>query len=55
MAEGGLDYEAVLKEAQEKGYAERNPDADVQGYDACRKIAILASLAYGRQVDFEDI
>lgn len=55
MAEGGMDYEEVLKEAQEKGYAERNPDADVQGYDACRKIAILASLAYGRQVDFEDI
>ncbi len=37
----------VLKEAQEKGYAERNPEADVEGYDACRKIAILSSLAFG--------
>ena len=40
----GADYEEVLKEAQEKGYAERNPEADVEGYDACRKIAILSSL-----------
>ncbi len=55
MSEDGLDYEDVLKNAQEKGYAERNPAADVEGYDACRKIAILASLAYGRQVDYEDI
>ena len=51
----GADYAAVLKEAQEKGYAERNPEADVEGYDACRKIAILASLISGQQVDFEDI
>lgn len=55
MSEDGLDFETVLKEAQEKGYAERNPEADVEGYDACRKIAILTSLAYGKQVDFEDI
>lgn len=55
MGEDGLDYEDVLKKAQEKGYAERNPAADVEGYDACRKIAILASLAYGHQVDYEDI
>ena len=45
----------VLKEAQDNGYAERNPEADVEGYDACRKIAILASLISGQQVDFEDI
>ena len=51
----GANYDEVLKEAQEKGYAERNPEADVEGYDACRKIAILASLISGRQVDFEDI
>ena len=51
----GSDYDDVLKEAQEKGYAERNPEADVEGYDACRKIAILSSLISGQQVDFEDI
>ena len=51
----GADYDAVLKEAQDKGYAERHPEADVEGYDACRKIAILTSLAYGMQVDYEDI
>lgn len=55
MATEGREYADVLKEAQEKGYAERNPAADVEGYDACRKIAILSSLAFGRQVDFEDI
>lgn len=51
----GADYEEVLKEAQDNGYAERNPEADVEGHDACRKIAILSSLISGRQVDFEDI
>ena len=51
----GADYDTVLKEAQDNGYAERNPEADVEGYDACRKIAILASLISGQQVDFEDI
>lgn len=51
----GADYDEVLKEAQAKGYAERNPEADVEGYDACRKIAILSSLISGNQVDFEDI
>lgn len=55
MDKEGLSFETVLREAQEKGYAERNPEADVEGYDACRKIAILSSLAYGFQVDFEDI
>lgn len=55
MRDAGADFEDVLKEAQELGYAERNPEADVEGYDACRKIAILTSLAYGKQVDYEDI
>ena len=55
MSTEGQDFETALKDAQEKGYAERNPEADVEGYDACRKIAILSSLAYGRQVDYEDI
>ena len=55
MSTDGSDFDSVLKDAQDKGYAERNPEADVEGYDACRKIAILTSLAYGKQVDFEDI
>lgn len=55
MAKEGADFEDVLKEAQANGYAERNPAADIEGYDACRKIAILSSLAYGSQVNYEDI
>ena len=55
MSYGGIDFDTALKNAQAKGYAERNPEADVEGYDACRKIAILTSLVSGRQVDFEDI
>lgn len=55
MAENGSAFENVLKLAQEKGYAEKNPEADVEGYDACRKIAILSSLAFGSTVSYEDI
>ena len=55
MEREGSDFDVVLKEAQEKGYAERNPEADVEGYDACRKIAILSSLVYGKNVNFENI
>lgn len=55
MADEGWEFEDALKKAQELGYAERNPEADVEGYDACRKIAILSSLAFGDHVDFEDI
>lgn len=55
MAAEGADFEDVLKEAQEKGYAERNPEADVEGYDACRKIAILSSLMVGKNVGYENI
>lgn len=55
MIEDGSEFDDVLKEAQQRGYAERNPEADVEGHDACRKIAILSSLAYGKRVDFTDI
>lgn len=55
MDKEGADFADVLKEAQEKGYAERNPEADVEGYDACRKIAILSSLMLGKTVNYEDI
>ena len=55
MEKEGADFAAVLKEAQDKGYAERNPEADVEGYDTCRKIAILTSLAFGSTVKFEEI
>ena len=55
MDKEGIGFETVLKQAQEKGYAERNPEADVEGYDACRKIAILSSLMSGKHVDYEDI
>lgn len=55
MEKDGADFGTVLKEAQQKGYAERNPEADVEGYDACRKIAILTSLIAGHTVDFHEI
>ena len=55
MSKEGESFEEALKGAQDLGYAERNPEADVEGFDPCRKIAILTSLAYGKQVDFEDI
>ena len=55
MTDEGWDFDEALKKAQELGYAERNPEADVEGYDACRKIAILSSLAFNDNVDFEEI
>jgi len=55
MSEDGLDFDTALQNAQKMGYAERNPAADIEGHDSCRKIAILSSLAFGMQVDFEDI
>ena len=55
MTEEGADFDEVLKDAQDKGYAEKDPTADIEGYDPCRKIAILTSLVAGQQVDFEDI
>ena len=50
MTEEGSEFDDVLKDAQAKGYAEKDPTADIEGYDACRKIAILASLACGHHV-----
>ena len=55
MEKEGAGFEEILKQAQDLGYAERNPEADVEGYDACRKIAILSSLAYGKFLNYEDI
>ncbi|MGL5258930.1 MAG: homoserine dehydrogenase [Lachnospiraceae bacterium] len=55
MDKEGADFSDVLKEAQEKGYAEKNPEADVEGHDACRKIAILSSLMTGKNVNYNDI
>ncbi|MCD8083117.1 MAG: homoserine dehydrogenase [Clostridiales bacterium] len=55
MDREGSSFEGALKEAQELGYAERNPEADVEGFDACRKIAILTAMATGHEVNYEDI
>lgn len=55
MDKEGASFENALKEAQELGYAERNPEADVEGHDTCRKIAILTAMATGREVNYEDI
>jgi len=55
MANEGVSFEDVLKDAQAKGYAEADPTADVEGIDPCRKIAILTSLVCGKQVNYEDI
>lgn len=55
MDNEGADFDSILKQAQDLGYAERNPEADIEGFDAVRKIAILASLAKGKTVDFEEI
>jgi homoserine dehydrogenase len=51
MVSGGVSFEAALAEAQEKGYAERDPSADVDGLDAARKIVILTAMATGLRVD----
>ena len=55
MSTEGCEFDTVLKEAQQKGYAEADPTADVEGYDACRKIAILSSLAYSEYFEYKDI
>lgn len=55
MEKNGADFDEVLKEAQQKGYAEKNPEADIEGYDACRKIAILSSLMVGKNVNYEKV
>ncbi len=51
MVQGGVSFDAALAEAQQKGYAERDPSADVDGLDAARKIVILTAMATGLRVD----
>lgn len=51
----GSDFENVLKEAQEKGYAEADPTSDIEGFDAQYKLAILSSLAFGTKVKIDDV
>lgn len=55
MIRKGKTFETALKDAQNNGFAERNPAADIEGHDACRKIAILASLASAKMIDYNDI
>jgi homoserine dehydrogenase len=55
MDREGADFADILKEAQEKGYAERNPEADIEGHDTARKIAILTSLISGKTFRYEDV
>ena len=55
MSEEGMDYQEALTKATELGYAEADPTADVEGYDAGRKIAIMSSLAFNSKVTFKDV
>lgn len=55
MSDGDHDFDTVLKEAQDKGYAEADPTFDVEGIDSAHKIAVLTRLAYGTPVNFDDI
>ena len=55
MSQEGLEFDDVLKQAQDLGYAEKDPTADIEGHDAQRKIAILTSLVCGQQVEYTDI
>ncbi len=55
MRKEGKSFEDALKGAQQNGYAEQNPTADVEGHDTCRKLAILSSIAYNEFVDSENI
>jgi homoserine dehydrogenase len=55
MSDNGSDYEAVLKDAQEKGFAERDPSGDVEGSDVANKLSILISLIFGVRIKPEDI
>ena len=55
MDEDGMGYDEVLAEAQAKGFAEANPSADVDGFDAAAKIAILASIAFNSRVTMDDV
>ena len=55
MDKEGASFNGALKEAQDLGYAERNPEADVEGHDTCRKIAILTAMATKKEVNYQDI
>lgn len=55
MFKNGQSFETALKEAQDLGYAEKNPEADVEGYDTLRKISILTALAFGSEIDDDKI
>ena len=55
MVQDGEEFDTALARAQAKGYAEKDPTADIEGHDACRKIAILASLAGGCYVNPDDV
>lgn len=55
MEQSGMDFDTALKQAQKLGYAERDPSADIEGKDTCRKISILSSLAYGKTVPCEKV
>jgi homoserine dehydrogenase len=55
MFQCGESFDSALKAAQQKGYAEADPTADVEGFDTCRKIAILAALAFGKALDYKKI
>lgn len=55
MIKEGTDFADAVSQAQKLGYAERDPSADVEGHDACKKISILSSMALGKKVNFEDV
>ncbi len=55
MDSEGVEYSEALQDAINKGYAERNPDSDVMGYDPGRKLAILAAIAYNMRVEYDDV
>jgi homoserine dehydrogenase len=55
MGNSRISFDEALKKAQEYGYAEKNPTADIEGHDTCRKIAILASVASGDFIDYHNI
>ncbi len=55
MAREGKDFDSALSDARREGYAEANPEADIEGMDSCRKIAILSSIAYGHHLDYRNI
>ncbi len=55
MAQEGMSFSAALSEAQAHGFAEQRPEADIEGLDACRKLAILSSLAFGTAIPWREI